>query len=243
MFRAALPEAGLLKESVNVIASLITEGVFNLKKDGMELIAIDSANVAMVEFKLHQMAFETYEIDKEMSIGINFDDLKTVMKRAKKTNRIEIEVDKQLKITIGGRRSFYLPLLDIKQNVPNVPKLEFPAKAEVRASFLLDSIADAKQIADAAIFEATENEFKIRARGEGREVEAKLIRGDEDLISLEVESPAKSMFPIDYLEKMVKASKLVDTAVVKLGNDYPMRLEFSLIDRLDLSFILAPRIE
>ena len=237
MFRAALPEAGLLKESMNVVSSLITEGVFNLKKDGIELIAIDSANVAMVEFRLHQMAFEIYEIDKEASVGINFDDLQTVMKRAKKTNRIELEVDKQLKITIGGRRSFYLPLLDIKQNIPNIPKLEFLAKAEVRASFLLDSIADA------AIFEANENEFKIKARGDNREVEAKLVRGDEDLISLEVKNPAKSMFPIDYLEKMVKASKLVDTAVVKLGNDYPMRLEFSLVDRLDLSFILAPRIE
>jgi len=54
---------------------------------------------------------------------------------------------------------------------------------------------------------------------------------------------ASSMFSLDYLSKMIKGKSLSDNVAVRLGDDFPMRLEFVVPDKADLSFVLAPRIE
>ena len=48
---------------------------------------------------------------------------------------------------------------------------------------------------------------------------------------------------IDYLKKMAKGSKLADSAILEFGKEYPLRLEYVLVDKLKLSFILAPRVD
>jgi len=45
------------------------------------------------------------------------------------------------------------------------------------------------------------------------------------------------------MKKMIKASKLADKVAIGMGNDYPMRIDFKVIDKLLLGFVLAPRIE
>ncbi|MBT4441395.1 DNA polymerase sliding clamp, partial [archaeon] len=37
------------------------------------------------------------------------------------------------------------------------------------------------------------------------------------------------------------ASKLADSVSLEFGNDYPLRAEYKLLDKLRLAFILAPR--
>jgi len=53
----------------------------------------------------------------------------------------------------------------------------------------------------------------------------------------------KSIFSLDYLNKVIKAKKLSDTLTLHLGDDFPLKIDFKVPDKLELSFILAPRIE
>ena len=53
--KLTLAETKLLKDTTSIIADLVTEVHFKVTKDGMELIAMDPANVAMVVFKLLSM--------------------------------------------------------------------------------------------------------------------------------------------------------------------------------------------
>ena len=51
-----------------------------------------------------------------------------------------------------------------------------------------------------------------------------------------------SKYSIEYLKKITKASKLSDQVCLEFGPDYPLRAEYKLLDKLRLSFILAPRV-
>ena len=53
----------------------------------------------------------------------------------------------------------------------------------------------------------------------------------------------KSQYSLEYLKKMIKASRLSKHLVLEFGNDYPMRMSFQVIDKLSLSFVLAPRVQ
>ena len=71
MFSVTTNDPRTLKDSIDTIAQLIDEGLFKLKRDGIELLATDRAMVAVVEFKLNASAFEEYKCDKEATIGLN----------------------------------------------------------------------------------------------------------------------------------------------------------------------------
>ena len=53
----------------------------------------------------------------------------------------------------------------------------------------------------------------------------------------------KSKYSIEYLNKMIGGSKLSDSVTLQLNNDYPLKIEYKAIDKVDLAFILAPRVE
>ena len=49
--------------------------------------------------------------------------------------------------------------------------------------------------------------------------------------------------PSIYLKKIMKGAKLTDTAFLSLGNDYPLKIEYKIRDKMSLQFILAPRVQ
>jgi hypothetical protein len=53
----------------------------------------------------------------------------------------------------------------------------------------------------------------------------------------------RSRYPLEYLKKMMKASKFSDKVLLEFSNDYPLKLIFKDIDKIHLSFVLAPRVE
>ena len=244
-FKATLTEPDILKDSINAISALITEGKFVLKKDGIELQAMDSANVAMVDLKLLSSAFKEYSVSDEIELGVNIADLTSVLKRAKSSDELTLSLEEnQLMVYLSGKvkRSFNIPLLDIRGE-SKIPSLEFPVSIELKTGVIDDGISDAEIVSDAVVFEADPDGFKMRAEGDSRKTELKIENGNEELIKLEAKDHVKSIFPIDYLKKFSKASKLSDTVVLHLGTDYPMRLDYRKTDMIQLSFVLAPRIE
>ena len=85
--KLTLADSTYLKDSITVISELVHEARFKLNKDGIEMIAMDPANVAMVVFKLLSSAFTEYEIDKETEIAINLANFKQILRRAKAFNK------------------------------------------------------------------------------------------------------------------------------------------------------------
>ena len=41
----------------------------------------------------------------------------------------------------------------------------------------------------------------------------------------------------------MKGAKLTDSAHIYLGNDYPLKIEYKVRDKMSLQFILAPRVK
>jgi len=244
-FKATLDDPDLLKNSINTVSNLLNEGNFILKKDGFELKSMDSANVAMVDLKMLSSAFKEYDLENEETIGVNIVDLTSVLRRADSTSPLTIALDDNtLSITMQGKtkRNFKIPLLDIRNESKDL-NLKFPASIEVSAEVLESGISDAEIVSDAITLEADPDKFVMRAESENRQMSLELEKGNDALTKLEVNDHVKSTFPLDYMKKMIKASKLADKVAIGMGNDYPMRIDFKVIDKLLLGFVLAPRIE
>lgn len=245
--RLTLAESRLLKDSIGIISELVSEVNFRVDKDKVEIIAVDPANVVMVIFKLLGSAFIEYDVKKNYNIAVSLDNLKQVLRRVKPTDTLTLELDEdknKLRILLKGdsHRTFHLSLIDIEDREQKIPNLEFPVKIEVNSQVLEDAIEDVGIVAESVGLNVDKDRFVIESEGNFSNANVELKRDEETLIELMGEG-TKAKYSIEYLKKIVKGGKLADRAIVQFSKDYPLRVDFKVLNKLDLAFILAPRVD
>jgi proliferating cell nuclear antigen len=243
MFRAELADTDLLKNSLQSISNVITEGVFQFTEDGVELVAADPAMVAMVDFRMDEEAFDVYECDSAEQVGINIENLYSIIRRTGSDDTLSLSLnddESKLQITMENHstRNFSLALLNLDDSdIPSTSDLDFNVQAALKTSMFSDAIGDAAVVGDSVTISAEDNTLVVQSAGDNSNVEFRIDEGSDGLIDLDMEGP------LDYLSKMIKAKKLSNTVNISLGADFPMRMEFQAPENVELGFILAPRIE
>lgn len=242
--RMTLAEPKYLKESIAVISELVTETQFKVTQDAIQVVAMDPANVAMVVYKLLSSTFVEYDVKENVVLTINLANLKQVLRRAKPTDQLVLELDEnKLKIVLKGTstRTFHLPLIDAEEREQKVPELSFNATITMDSSTLSDAVDDVDIIGESVMFMAEANKFTISSSGDLSKAKVEIPSDEETKIV--AEDKQKSKYSIEYLKKMIAGGKLADKAVAKFSNDYPLRLEYTVLNKMQLAFILAPRVD
>ena len=68
------------------------------------------------------------------------------------------------------------------------------------------------------------------------------VKADDDT-KIVAEEKLKAKYSIEYLKKMIQGSKLADKVILQFNKDYPLKIEYKVVNKLQLSFILAPRVD
>jgi len=177
---------------------------------------------------------------------MNIASLLSVLKRAGGNDKATISLlDSKLEIVLqnSSKRRFTIPLLDISQEeVPPIDQLQFDTKAEIKSDILQRGIEDAEVVSDSVLFEASEDSFFMKAEGDISSAHLELEKGSQSLISIKTNGDTRARYPVDYLKKMIKATKIADKVILEWSKDYPMKLTFNSEDKISLNMILAPRV-
>jgi len=232
-------------ESLNVI---IDEACFIADNEALRLRALDPSRIAMVDLYIPREAFYSYDMGEEqVKIGVNFDDLNKILKRAKSDDKVVFEVEGgRLKITLIGKaeRTFSLPLIDIVGEELPTPKVTFDVTAKMLSDTLRDALKDAEMISDTARFVGEEGVFKILAKSDKGELEVKFSLEAGSLIEYEVKQPSSASYSLNYLDDIVsKAYRISDLATVEFSSNKPLSLTFDIAGGGILRYFLAPRME
>ena len=247
MFKAELEDVSLIQDSMKTVSDLISEGIFQLKEDGVKLVAADPAMVALVDFKLEKDVFDSYDLDEETKVGLNLENLYSILRRANSSDKIIFETkdDSKFYITIknDSTREFSLPILNLSEDdIPSTDDLQYSVTAELEASVVESAVKDALVVGDSVVISSDMNGLSISAEGDQSNVDFEIDKNADGVLEFSG-GEARSMFSLDYLNNMIGAKKLSDTVKISLGDDFPMRLDFEVPDEALLSFVLAPRIE
>ena len=213
----------------------------------MRIVASDRAVVAGVNFFISKNAFDSYECDKEAKLGINLTNVMQILRRWKDEKMtISAEGNKILLSFAGSsKRHFTLPVIDVsKEESPDLAKLEsgFTASLTISSDAFSSGVEDAELVGDSVVFTVRKDMFILTSENDSSSTKLEMLPG-ESLSILSVGEPVRARYSIDYMKKMLKARKLSGTAKLSLSSEYPLRLSFSVPEKLELSFILAPRVE
>jgi proliferating cell nuclear antigen len=242
--KLVLAETKLIKEPITIISDLVTEAKFKVNKNAIEMIAMDPANVAMVVFRLLSSAFVEYSVKDDTELVINLNNLKQVLRRIKGNDNLTLEIaESKLKLTLTGStiRTFSLPLIDQQEKDHREPELKFKTTIRCPSSMLNDAIEDVEIVAESVTFQSEEKKFFVSAAGDTGKANVEIKAHDD--VHIESSEKVKSKYSIEYLKKMIQGSKISGVVQIQFNKDYPLRLEYKEVDKIQMAFILAPRIE
>ena len=98
---AKLENPKFFSDVISIISEIVTEVRLRFDENGLSIVAVDPANVALVSFKLPKTAFSEYRAGNEV-LGVNLDNFKAVLRRAKSSSSLIMEnQDNYLKININ----------------------------------------------------------------------------------------------------------------------------------------------
>ena len=245
--KLVLAEPRYFKDSISIVSELVTEATFKVGKNGLKLVAMDPANVAMVNFELSSSCFTEYNVEKEEEIAINLANLKQILRRAKSDDILTLETteDNKLKIQLKSNttRSFSIPTLEIENKEQRVPDLTFPISVKTDSTTLAEAIEDVSVVAESVTFLGQKNQISVKAEGDLSKAFIEIKPDDRTTITAESDESFKAKYSLEYLKKMISGGKLSDKVYLHFNTDYPMKLEYKVTDRVLLSFILAPRVD
>lgn len=244
--RFSLSETKYFKDSITIVADLVTEARFKFTENVMELVAMDPANVAMVIYKVFASAFTVYEFTEETEVGVNLTNLKQILRRVGASDSLDVEIaDNKMNIKILGKstRTFSIPIIDMEERHQKIPELKFPVKVTTSTSILNDAIDDVDIVGESVAFMADAEKLTVAAEGDLSRVKIEIKKDEATDITSELDAPVKAKYSIEYLKRMVQGSKISDKVSLYFNTDYPLKLEFLEVDKVYLGFILAPRVE
>ncbi|MFB6295899.1 MAG: DNA polymerase sliding clamp [Halobacteriales archaeon] len=242
----AIVEAEVLQETLDSVGVLVEECKIHLNEDGLEIRAVDPANVGMVDLSLPASAFESYETDGGL-IGVNLSRLEDIAGMAESGTLVHLDLDEEtrkLHIETDGLE-YTLALIDPDsiRDEPDLPDLDLPAEIVLEGRDINRAVTAADMVSDhiALGVDADDEFFYVDAEGDTDDVHFEL--GRDDLIDLTA-GDAHSLFSLDYLKDMNKAIPSAAEVTIDLGEEFPVKLHFDIAEGDgSVTFMLAPRIQ
>ena len=97
-------------------------------------------------------------------------------------------------------------------------------------------------VAESVSLIAEPNKFVLKGEGYTNSAFIELNEGEGTDIKIKDNQTVKAKYSLDYLKKITKGVKLSPNVVLRFSNDYPLKIEYNIVDKLSLSIILAPRV-
>jgi len=230
----------------NICRALVPECRLIVTPEGISTLAVDTANVAMVQVNLPKESFEEFREEKT-EIGMDVTKWKTAIDLLQ-DGPITIDLVKTSgKIVFADGRYTYTHVpLDprVVRKRPNPPNITLPATVVIDSKEFHESIKAMSVIGD-----------KVRFTAKGVGLLTLDSEGDTDRLVKEIQckdgsknsaeggtGTVASLFSLDYMRDIAKVMKEAGTINVYVGHEHPIRFDFDL-DGMECSYMLAPRIE
>jgi proliferating cell nuclear antigen len=240
------PSAKGFAKAMEAVWNIIDEGVFKIGKDQISLIAMDPSQISMIIFRLPKETFLEYSVEEPLSVGIDIDYAKKILKRAKANEQIRLSVDKGKLImtfeTEKSKREFRVPLLDLTEGVSKEPPIEYSNSFKMCADTIRDIVDDTSIVSNYVKFVIEPDRVSIDIKSESGEIREDFKVDGEEVMEISAESGARALYPVQYLSDILKATRKSDIITIYMETEKPLRMEFNL-EGAFIRYYLAPASE
>lgn len=247
MIKLVIKDAKEFYKCIDAIGVLINEGLFTVDKEKFFLRATDPSQISLVDFVMPKDAFEEFIVDigqesaSKLSFGINISNLLQILSHSNSDDKLSIEIKEgkpsiQIEFIGKSKRSFTIPLIDVSDQQHPLPQIPFEVTVQVTPDQLISGIKDAALFSSHLVLRVNDEKFILETQSSKGKFKQEVEAGDIVISG----TKAKAMFPLDYLQNMIKNAKT--TITIKLKDDMPIELNYT-IGTAAIRYYLAPRVD
>ena len=247
-FASIFQHIKLFSEHVNVI--------FDQEK--MYLQAMDGSRVSIFELYIPKGWFDTYVLEGEANhcLGINSTILFRILNTYEKgqvmnlvfdtenSDRLEIHfTNNDATVKNVFDKHFELPLMDIENELMNIPDFESQADILIPSNKFSNMIGQLKLFGDSMEIECSEEKIMLAASSlDAGKMYVEIKFDDLQSYSINEGQEVKLSFGLTFLHNICYYSKLAKNVELKITENYPMKITYDLGDDAKIMYYLAPKI-
>ena len=234
------------KAVISAVSTLVEEATFEATVEGISFRGMDPSHVALIDINWPNSAFEKFDCDSDIKFGVRIDEFSKLIKRADKSNPIEINIseDNMLLVTIGKNKKYKMRLIESSASDTPLPKIPYDSKITLPASTFDKILGDVQVVSDYLTINSSKSQAEFSGKGDSGEVNIVLGKNKEELTELEVKADSSGTYSLEYIIPLVKAvGTTVETITCEFSSAKPLRIEFKVANLGRIHFYLAPRVE
>jgi proliferating cell nuclear antigen len=238
MFKCVISQ-NALSGIISAVSHLTDETNITISEAGMNIEAVDPANVAMVFLTAKASAFDSYQA-APCKIALDLPKLQSLVSGKEPVSMVLEEETHKLHIAVG-RAKYTMSLLDPTsiKGAPKIPQLDLPCSITMTGSDLQEAIKAAGKVSDHVILEQNEEAFIFSAKGD---IDAFSMPFQLSELTGIKQGMSRALFSLEYLVDIAKVASSSKAVQIETGVDYPAVVKFDIGD-ISIKYLLAPRIE
>ncbi|GFS39229.1 proliferating cellular nuclear antigen 1 [Actinidia rufa] len=264
MLELRLVQGSLLKKVLESIKDLVNDANFDCSATGFSLQAMDSSHVALVALLLRSEGFEHYRCDRNMSMGMNLNNMAKMLKCAGNDDIItpsrpmmavtpspscsKVQVRFTCCFAQDKIADFEMKLMDIDSEHLGIPEAEYHAIVRMPSSEFSRICKDLSSIGDTVVISVTKEGVRFSTRGDIGTANVvcrqnTTVDKPEEATIIEMNEPVSLTFALRYMNSFTKATPLSNTVTISLSSELPVVVEYKIAEMGYVRFYLAPKIE
>jgi proliferating cell nuclear antigen len=245
LFSAKTSGSDEWKAILSAISTLVEEATFEATSEGITFRGMDPSHVALIDISWPNSAFEKYESDGDIKFGVRIDEFSKLIKRADKTESVEISIlENMLLISIGKNKQYKMRLIESSATDTPLPKIPYDAKIGLATTLFDKILGDVQVVSDYLTIKATATKAEFSGKGDSGEVLISLQKQQDELSEITVKEESIGTYSLEYLNPIVKAVGTASGSIIcEYSTAKPLRIEFKVANMGRIHFYLAPRVE
>jgi len=246
VFSAKTSGSDDLKAIISAISTLVEEATFVATAEGITFRGMDPSHVALIDISWPNSAFEKYECDSDIKFGVRIDEFSKLIKRADKSNNIEISISENnmLLVTIGSNKKYKMRLIESSATDTPLPKIPYDAKITMPSSSFDKILGDVQVVSDYLTIQTSDSKAQFSGKGDSGEVVIDLSKDMKEIEEISSKDDSTGTYSLEYLNPVVKAvGTTAGNITCEFSSAKPLRVEFKVANIGRIHFYLAPRVE
>lgn len=232
------------KTILSAISTLVEEATFEATAEGISFRGMDPSHVALIDISWPNSAFEKFECDGAIKFGVRIDEFSKLIKRADKTESIQISIaESMLLVIIGKNKQYKMRLIESSATDTPLPKIPYDTKIGLSNTLFDKILGDVQVVSDYLTIKTDESKAEFSGKGDSGEALISLQKQPDELTEISVKEESTGTYSLEYLNPIVKAVGATGTIICEYSSAKPLRIEFKVASMGRIHFYLAPRVE
>ncbi|MCX8196220.1 MAG: hypothetical protein N3F67_03995 [Acidilobaceae archaeon] len=233
------PDGKGFAELLSTLAEVLDEVALEITQEGLKASGFDPSKIAYVELEIPRSALRSISVKENMSVGLNLKALHKILNVKSGRPIVLRATHEEVELEWGedARKIYVMPNLEVQQEAASV-KVSQEARVVLVGEVLRRILRDVEAYSDMVELEADEESVTIRSP-DGK-VKIPIARGSSALIELEVSTPAKGIYDLSYIKKVLGLVRYMESVVLTFSSGGPLEISMRSIDGTSLRYIVAP---